>query len=341
LLLRFAKLYMDKNKRQFVHLHVHTEYSVLDGLNKVKPLVERIKALGMSSCAITDHGTLSGAIEFYKACKKEDIKPIVGMEAYVTQDMDGKENTEKTRDNRHLVLLAMNRKGFENLIWLNNQAQINNFYYNPRVWIKHFETHNEGLIATTACLAGVLAKRAIIKEGNVESTGGVWDPETKSFDDPHRTGREWVKELAGYFPGRFYLEVQDHPNWEQQAYNRWVKMQAQVLELPTVLTADAHYPREEDKEVHDLLMAQQFKMTLAEYKAKDSFVIKSFIREPDDMYQAAASMGMEEAFWNTRDIAEQCELTIELGKYQTPEFDITKQSDYADFKKWEAQFPHG
>ena len=323
------------NKFQFAHLHVHTEYSVLDGLNKIQPLVERVKALGMSTCAITDHGTLSGVIEFYKAMKKADLKPIIGMEAYITRDKDDLENTQKTRDNRHLVLLVMNSIGLKNLIWLNNRAYLHNFYYNPRIWVEHLKDHSDGLIATSACLAGVVAKRAIVKETGVEQQGGVWDPDTQSFDDPYHTGRDYIKELREYFPDRFYLEVQDHPNWEQKAYNRWIKQQATLLELPMVITTDAHYPRAEDKEVHDLLMAQQFKMTLEEYQKKEQFELSNFIREPEDMYKTAADMGIEEAFWNTRDITEQCELDITLGKYQTPEFDITKCDDYKDFLKWQ------
>jgi len=323
------------NKQAYVHLHVHTEYSVLDGLNKIKPLVERIKNLGMSSCAITDHGSLSGIIEFYKAMKAAGLKPIIGMEAYVTQDKDDLSNEEKTRDNRHLVLLAMNEEGFHNLITLNNKAHLHNFYYNPRVWIGHFAALSGGLIATTACLGGVMAKRAVIKEDKIEQPGGIWDPETKSFDDPSGVGRKWVEELSRYFPYRLYLEIQDHPNWEQQAYNRWLKNQAEILDLPLVLTSDAHYPRLEDKEVHDLLMAQQFKITLAEYKAKGQFEVKNYIREPEELYQAAATMQAEEAFWNTRDIAEKCNLTLELGKYQTPKFDVTQCDDYKDFLQWQ------
>ena len=326
---------MDKNKNRYVHLHVHTEYSVLDGLNKVKLLIDRVKALGMSACAITDHGTLSGLIEFYKACKAAEIKPILGMEAYITIDEDDWPNEKKTRDNRHLVLLAMNNVGLKNLIWLNNRAHLHNFYYSPRICLEHLKTHSTGLVALTACLGGVAGKKAIYKQDNeLEQIGLIYHKDTESVDDLWKRSEWWIEELSNIFRGKLYLEIQDHPNWEQKAYNRWLKQMAEQRELPMVLTCDAHYPRPEDLEVHQLLMAQQFKMTLPEYKAKDSFELKNFIREPEELYQFSAEFKAEEAFWNTAEIAEQCNVTLELGKYQTPLFDVTKCEDYKDFQKW-------
>ena len=146
----------------FCHLHVHSEYSILDGLNKIDKLCERVAELGMTSCALTDHGVMHGAIEFYKHAKKNGIKPLVGVEAYITEDPDDSE--VKTKDNNHLVMIAMNEKGLENLIWMTNQANLHNFYYKPRIWEKHLETRAEGIVVTSACLGGVIAKKGFPKK---------------------------------------------------------------------------------------------------------------------------------------------------------------------------------
>jgi len=293
--------------------------------------VERIKNLGMSACAITDHGNLSGAIDFYKACKKAGIKPILGCEVYCTMDKDGLPNEEKTRDNRHLVLLAMNSVGWRNLIWLNNRAHLHNFYYNPRVALENLLERNDGLIATTACLGGVIAKKQLVEGDTVVQNGGIYNEMDKTFTDGGNVGIRWLAKLHSHFKDRLYIEVQDQPNWEQEAFNKWAMRIAEELNIQTTLACDAHYPKEEDVESHDLLMAQQYKMLLSDYKSKNKFSVKNWVREPDELYKAAMDHNLGEAFWNTRDIAARCEVEIQLGKYQTPQFDITKCEDYQEF----------
>jgi len=335
--------------KDFTHLHVHTEYSVLDGANKIDKLVERVKNLGMSACAITDHGVLHGVIEFYKKAREAGIKPIIGCEAYITEDRDGLEKEEMRRDNRHMVLLAQNETGLRNLIWLINNANLNNFYYKPRVFYGNFKERSDGLIATTACMGGIAAKKTMMKRGvsgqlpgmeGIEIQGSLYDEEKDEFLDYFGEGERWVNELIKpYFEGRLYLEVQDHNIKMQKAYNRWVIAKAKEWDLPLVITADAHYLREEDKATHNLIMAQQMKMTLEEYEEKEDKNDYSggnfFIRDPEDMYKAAAAMGAEEAFWNTIKITEKCGIEITLGEYQNPEFDITTSDDYQDFLAWQ------
>ena len=287
----------------------------------------------MSACAITDHGTMSGVIHFYKACKEAGIKPILGMEAYITRDVDDLPNEKKTRDNRHLVLLAVDEDGFHNLIWLNNQAHLHNFYYNPRVFINHLADHNKGLIAMSACLAGVMAKKAVYKGEELEQPGGIWDSSNKAYTDPQEVNLEWGRQVANCFPERFYAEIQLHPNWQQEVYNHYAQMIAFENDWPLVLTTDAHYTQLEDLATHQLLMAQQFGKTIEEYKQNDEFNCLNYIREPDELYRAAVEKGLERAFWNTREIADKCNLEIKLGKYQTPTFDITRCADYEEFNR--------
>lgn len=331
------------SKKDFCHLHVHTEYSVLDGANKVEKLVERVKNLGMPACAITDHGVLHGIIEFYKTAKAAGVKPVLGCEAYITEDEDGLEKTDMHRDNRHMVLLVQNEVGLKNLIWLINNANMNNFYYKPRIFHGNFKERSEGLIATSACLGGIAAKKTTFTPGEdreIKAPGSIFSEENNLFKDPYGVGEHWVNELIRpHFEGRLYLEVQDHEIKMQKAYNKWLIARAKEWDLPMVITADAHYLREEDKATHNLIMAQQMKMTLTEYEEKEDKNDYSggnfFIREPEDMYQAAAKMGVEEAFWNTTKIAESCNVEITLGKYQNPQFDITTSDDYQDFLAWQ------
>jgi DNA polymerase-3 subunit alpha len=324
-------------KKDFTHLHVHTEFSILDGVNKIKPLIERVKGLGMPACAITDHGVLHGVIDFYKECRKQEVKPIIGCEAYITDDRDDKEKGTRTRDNRHMILLCQNETGLHNLIWMINRANLHNFYYKPRICWDHLITRNEGLIATSACLAGVVAKPANPEKG---IRGMVRNPEAQTYTDPQKEGRTRAFMLKEIFGDRFYLEIQAHDMWEQKAYNKWAIELAKKDDHQLVITSDAHYLREADKEVHELLMAQQLKMTREEYLAQDMMRYeggKFWIREQDEMYREAAAMHAESAFWNTIEIMERCDLEITLGEYQTPHYDVTKAPDYEDFKLWRAQ----
>lgn len=312
------------NKGNFCHLHVHTEYSLLDGTINIKKLMAHLKDQGMDSCAITDHGNLFGAIEFYRLAKEAGIKPILGCEAYITLDKDDLENKDKNRDNFHLTLLAQNTQGWKNLIWLISNAYLHNFYYKPRVYIGHLKSHAEGVIALTGCLAG-LASRA-----------GTYDQTEFTFTDPEGQALgllQWLKEIYG---DNLYAEIQDNAMWEQGTYNKWLLTQAQKMKIPSVITTDAHYLKQLDHATHEVIMAQQLGQTLEEYKASKEMQYGTgyYIRSSEEMFDAAVRQGSEAAFWNTQKIAKLCNLEITLDKYQNPMFDITQCNDYQDFLRW-------
>jgi DNA polymerase-3 subunit alpha len=291
---------------------------------KIPSLVRKVKKRGMSSIAITDHGNMHGVIDLYRECKKEDVHPIIGCEVYITEDEDGiEDNQDKTKDNMHCVLLAKNNEGLSNLYWLCNQASLNNFYYKPRVSIHNLKTkRRENLIATSACLGGIIAHK------------GVFNEEDKSFKDPDGEALKIMRLFRDLFGKNFYAEIQDNPEmWRQTAYNEWLIETARKEEIPLVITADAHFLSKKDKSLHNIVMAQQMKMTLEEYDRKEECV-GCYIRSPDEMLQAAKRCRAEEAFWNTEKIARQCNVEIKLGEYQTPFFDITKEKDFDEFLKW-------
>lgn len=314
--------------RDFCHLHVHSEYSVLDGMNKIPKLCAHIKKVGMSACALTDHGNLHGLVEFYKSAIENGINPVIGVEAYLTEDADGLDNPEKHKDNYHCILLAKNNTGLKNLIWLTNQANLNNFYYKPRISIKHLEAgRTEGLIATSSCMGGVICKR------------GSFSEDGSTFVDTDNVCKNTLARFRELFSGEFYAEIQDHPEFVRQTvYNQWLIKEAKVQKIPTVITADAHFLTEDDYETHKLVMAQQLKITMKEYQSDDDglyYVKGNCIRTIDSMYDAAVKFGSEEAFWNTSEIAKQCKVDIKLGSYSAPNFNPSTQSDYQDFKKWQ------
>jgi DNA polymerase III subunit alpha len=309
--------------KDFCHLHVHSMYSILDGENRIEALVEQANLYGMKHVALTDHGTMMGSLKFYKECKEKDIKPVIGVEAYITGDPDGLDKPDMTKDNHHLVMVAQNDTGLKNLMDLVSRAQLHNFYYKPRI-SKHNLTPEltEGIIATSACL------------GNEINRVGEWNPETGSYDnlDAMREAAAWY---AKTFPNRYYLEIQDNDDeaGQQAAYNAIVIRLAKELGLKNVITSDAHYTTLEAANTHTMLMAMQFKKTLADYVAGGEMKYGPwfYLRSPEEMLEAARKYDCEEAFWNTVEIGNQCNVNIELGVYQTPEFNIQNEPDYADF----------
>ncbi len=311
----------------FCHTHVHSVFSVLDGINRLDQLVARCKELGMSSCALTDHGNLHGMIDFYKECKKGGIKPIVGIECYITRDPDGvDEDYKKTRDNHHCILLAQNNTGLANLFWLITNGNLNNFYYKPRINIETLKAKSEGLICTSACVGGWVAQQ------------GIFDAEKKLFLDPESKAYVAARELHEVFGNRFYLEIQDQDMWEQTAFNKFLVDIAKRDKIQLLITADAHYLKKEDKDTHAMIMAQQLKKTIDEYESGSEMKYGGgfYIRSPEEMKEAAIRHDAEEAFWNSNEIAKMCNIEIELGKYKMPLFDVTKADDYDEFKQYKA-----
>lgn len=291
---------------KFAHLHTHTHYSLLDGLTRIDELVARVKELGMDSVAITDHGAMYGAIEFYQKAKKAGLKPILGCEMYVTENMYDKRpsgGSGKSNGNYyHLVLLAENNVGYKNLIKLVTAAHLDGFYYKPRVDKNLLRQHHEGLIVLSACLGGEIS-RALL---------------SNQYDKAKRTAFEY-QEIFG--AGNFFLEIQQHLKTEDQnlATPKIIQL-ARETGIPLVATQDSHYLRSEDAHAHDVLLAVQ---TGSEVNDKDRLTLRNddfSLLPPDKMAEKFAEI--PEAIENTAKIADRCNVEIELGKTQLPNFSL-------------------
>ncbi len=283
----------------FTHLHVHTEFSLLDGMCRIPALVARAKELGMDACAITDHGNLYGVIQFYDACNEAGIKPIIGCEVYVAPDRFKRENAGSEKNIYHLVLLAKNEVGYNNLIQLVTRANLESFYYHPRMDRKLLEQYHEGLIALSACVGGEIPQ--LILQGLNEEAA--------------RTAR-WYKETFG----DFYLEVQRHPMAELERVNQVLIPMSRELNIPLVATNDAHYLYKEDASAHDLLLCIGTNATVKEegrLKMPGDFF---YLKTPQEM--AELYKDIPDAIENTALIAGKCNLKLEFGRLQLPEIGI-------------------
>ena len=290
----------------FVHLHVHTEYSLLDGACRLKGLVERVKELGQTAVAITDHGVMYGVIDFYKACKAAGIKPILGCEVYVAPRSMSDRVHGIDNEARHLVLLCENETGYRNLSYMVSMAFIQGFYGKPRIDMELLRQHSEGLIALSACLAGEIPRQLL--------------------EDDYETALAKTRELAEIFgPDRFYLELQDHGIRQQRRVNQGLLRLARETGLPLVVTNDAHYLRKEDNELHDVLLCIQTGKTMEDPDRMrfqtDQFYLKSE-QELRSLFEE-----VPEAFDNTVKIAERCNVEITFGKYHLPEFQYPEGYD--------------
>jgi len=297
---------------KFTHLHVHSHYSLLDGLSKIPDLLDYTKELGMDSVAITDHGVLYGNIQFYKEAKKRGIKPIFGMEAYVAaRSMHDKQ--PGIDDKRyHLILLAKNNTGYKNLIQLSSKSHLEGFYYKPRVDKKLLREHSEGLIALSGCLNGEIS-RAILS-GNKSEAESLIAEYTDIF------GKE-----------NFYLELQHHPNIpEQIKLNSELIKLSKKLSLAVVATQDSHYLRPEDAEAQDILLAIQTGDKITDEKRGLTMKDEDFsLKSSQEM--AEAFNDIPSALENTQKIADMCNTDIELGKYQLPYFEVPKEKTQDEY----------
>jgi len=282
----------------FTHLHVHTEYSLLDGMCPISKLVARAKELGMDSLAITDHGVMYGVIEFYQAAKAAGIKPIIGCEIYIAPGSRlSKGNGD--RNNFHLVLLAKNQTGYQNLIQLTTKAHLEGFYYKPRVDKELLEQYKDGLVALSACGSGELSQLILSGRYVEAKEAALWYQ--KTFGD-------------------FYLEIMRHPIPELEAVNKYLVQMGAELNIPIVATNDTHYINREDASAHDLLLCIGTNTTIHDEKrmkmAGDFFYLKS-PQEMADLYKDAP-----QALENTQRIAEMCNLEMEFGRLHLPEIGI-------------------
>jgi DNA polymerase-3 subunit alpha len=282
----------------FTHLHVHTEYSLLDGMCSIPKLVARAKELGMDALAITDHGVMYGVIEFYQAAKEAGIKPIIGCEIYIAPGSRFSKNAVD-RNNYHLVLLVKDQVGYQNLIQLITKAHLEGFYYKPRVDKELLEQHKDGLIAMSACNSGELSQ--YILNGRYEDA---------------KEAALWYKETFG----DYYLEIMRHPIPELEAVNKYLVEMGKELDIPIVATNDTHYVKKEDASAHDILLCIGTNTTIHDDKrmkmAGDFFYLKS----PEEM--AELYKDIPQALENTGRIAEMCNLEMEFGRLHLPEIGI-------------------
>ena len=283
----------------FVHLHVHTEYSLLDGACRIGRLMDRVKDLGQTAVAITDHGAMYGVIDFYKAAKAAGVKPIIGCEVYVAPRSRHDRVHGVDNENYHLVLLCENMTGYRNLCYMVSQAFLEGFYSKPRVDYELLEAHHEGLIALSACLAGELPRRLM--------------------EDDYDAAVVAAKRLSGIFgPDHFYLEMQDHGIEKQMAVNRGLRRIARETELPMVVTNDAHYIAKEDAEMQDVLMCIQMQKTVDDPGRMKFETEEFYIKSEAEM----AALFPEDlvALENTQRIADRCQVEFEFGHYHLPDF---------------------
>ncbi|MGH7196566.1 MAG: DNA polymerase III subunit alpha [Candidatus Saccharimonadales bacterium] len=291
-----------------MHLHNHTHHSLLDGLQKVPQMLDRVKELGMDTVAITDHGTLSGAVEFYKEATDRGIKPIIGIETYVAPRTIADKDPSKDKARYHLILLAMNNKGFENLMRLSTIANLEGFYYKARIDHDLLEKYSEGLICLSACAGSELGEHF------------RQDQDEKAY--------EYAKWYKSVFGDRYYIEIQDHGHtdhkskWdEQEKLNAKLLKLSQELDIPAVVTCDAHYSSPQDKEAHEILLCVQ---TGAFLNDQDRFSLKDFDLFVEDPHEIVGRWGKThpELITNTAALAKRCDVKLDLGGMLIPNFPV-------------------
>ena len=287
---------------EFTHLHVHTEYSLLDGSNKINEYVARVKELGMDSAAITDHGVMFGCIDFYRAAKAAGIKPILGCEVYVAPGSRFDKEIGKEEDRYyHLVLLAENQEGYQNLIKIVSAGFVDGFYYKPRVDLEILEKYHEGIIALSACLAGEVARNI-----------------TKGFYEESKKTALHYEEIFG--KGNFFLELQDHGIPEQQRVNQQLVRMSRETGIELVATNDIHYTYSTDAEAHDILLCVQTGKRLADEDRMRYEGGQYYVKSVEEM--AALFPYAPQALENTHKIAKRCNVEIEFGVTKLPKFHV-------------------
>src|SRR6185437_8270717 len=297
----------------FVHLHNHSEYSLLDGLQKTKNMVEYAKSLGMKALAITDHGNMYGTIKFYKACLEAEIKPIIGCEIYVAKRALTDKDATQDKDYNHLILLAENETGYKNLMKIVTVANLEGYYYKPRTDIELLEKYHEGLICLSACVNGYVS-------------------EPLMHDENEKAEERAIKLSHIFGPNNFFLEVQKHLNVPpQEPVNEKLIKLSKKLGLPLVATNDNHYTRKDDAEAQEILLCVQTQTTIDDKKKK-----LSMISSPDFYIKSAEEMeklfiDTPDAIENSNKIADRCNVEITLGKWHMPIFEVPDDMTAADY----------
>lgn len=290
----------------YVHLHNHTHHSLLDGLTKIPDLVKLVKEMGMEATAITDHGTMSGSIEFYKAATDGGIKPILGMEAYVAARSRHDRDPQKDKARYHLIILAMNDQGYRNLMQLSTLANLEGMYYKPRIDHEILEKYNEGLIILSACASGEIGEN--LRHDNYEEAKRV---------------ASWYKSVFG---DRYFLELQDHGHpdcpakWDVQVgINKHLERLSEDLDIPCVVTSDGHYLTHDDSDTHEILLCVGTGSYLSDEKRMSLKDFELHVTDPKDIISRWEATNPE-AVRNTKRIADMCHVEIELGKILIPKF---------------------
>lgn len=296
----------------FVHLHLHTEYSLLDGCCRIEKLIDAVAQKGQSAVAITDHGVMYGAIDFYKAAKKKGIKPIIGCEVYVAPRTRFDKQKPLDSTYSHLVLLCENNEGYQNLIKLVSAGFTEGFYSKPRIDRELLQKYHGGLIALSACLAGEIP-RAIL-DGDY---------------DKARDTALWYKNVFG--ENNYFLEVQNHNLPEQQTVNTYIQKLSKETGIPLVATNDVHYIEKDDSFMHKVLLCIQTGTKIGEKSSLEFKTDEFYLKTEDEMLAAFSSM--PEAITNTRKIAERCNVEFEFGKIKLPFFDTGGEDHFEYFKK--------
>ena len=285
----------------FVHLHVHSEYSLLDGACRIDGLMDRVKELGQSAIALTDHGVMYGCIDFYKAAKAAGIKPIIGCEVYVAPRRMSDKIHGLDNESYHMVLLCENMTGYQNLCYMVSEAFLHGFYGKPRIDLELLEAHHEGLIGLSACLGGAIPQ-ALLRE---------------DYD----AARSYAKRLSRILgPDRFYLELQDHGIDAQRPVNQGLQRLAREENLPLVITNDAHYLRKEDADIQDVLLCIQTGKTVEDQNRMRFETQEFYLKSEEELRQLFP--GCDEAFDNTVKIAEMCNVEFTFHEYHLPAYPV-------------------
>ena len=297
----------------FVHLHVHSEFSLLDGLVRMEDLITRTKEMGMDAVALTDHGAMYGTIKFYQQARAAGIKPIIGVETYLAKKSRFDKNGDEDRDRYHLLLIAKNQIGYKNLMKLITLAHLEGFYYKPRIDKELLRKYGEGLIATSTCLAGEIPSLLL----NNQDT----QAEAKAKEYLEIFGKD-----------HFYFELQMHPSIAaQEIVNKKLVELSKKLGIPLVATNDVHYLNPDDAEAHEVLLCVQTQHTMLE-KTRPLSLADSpdfYMRSPAEMKELF--LQYPEAIANTRKIADMCNLEIILGKWILPSFEVPESFNADSF----------
>ena len=296
----------------FVHLHLHTEYSLLDGANKINELPKRLKELGMNAVAITDHGNMFGVVELYKICKKEGIKLIVGCEVYVAPRSRLEKESRVDSEPNHLILLAENMEGYRNLCKLVSLSYIEGFYYKPRVDKEILKKYSKGIICLSACLSSEIARKIIL--GDIKGAEDV----AKEFIDI-------------YGKNNYFLELQSNGIREQVLVNQNLVMIAKKLDLGIVATNDCHYLKKEDYDFHEILLCIQTKKNINDEDRMKFETNEFYVKSKEEMIEAFKNL--PEAIENTVKIADRCSVEFEFGHTILPEFKIEEDITHLEYFK--------